>query len=379
MKPPIKIAIINEICTAGAARCARDIEHHLSPDFSPRYYPRDTGETLMSLRQNLQSFGPDVVHCHSYYGDLPYSFLADISRQYPTCFTVHDPRPVGAIHPGSTVCWNCPRGNWCLRCALVSRPRKLFLLNPYFWKRLYKRSVHWRTSPGLHIIAPSRWMEQRLLASELRRFPITHIPYGVDLEFFHNIPDARQKLNLSLFTPYLLYVAHTGGGWTPNPRKGLNYLADAFLQVLLPAIPDVRLLVAGEGLIPNHPQIQGLGFVSQDILPLYYSAANVFVAPTLADNLPYTVLEAMSCGTPVVASDIGGVSEEVEQGVTGYLVPSAQAMKLGTTLLRLLEDQTAQKKMGRAARRRVEQHFGMGTFVRRHEELYRKMFHQQRK
>lgn len=369
----MKIAIVNEMCTAGATRCARDLERLLSHQHRFRYYPRCHKETVNSILEDLILFKPDIVHCHSYYGDLPYSFLARISHLYPTCFTVHDPRPVGAVNPSSIVCWDCPRANLCFRCALVSRWRKMLLLNPYFGLRMKKRFVHWRTNARLRIVSPSCWLEQRLNQTELKRFKIHHIPNAVDLECFQSISNARSRLNFPQDSPIILYVAHAGDGWASNPRKGLIYLADAFVQKVLPQHSKALLVVAGEGLVPNHPNVKPVGFLPQETLPLYYSAADVLAAPTLADNLPYTILEAMGCGTPVVASDVGGISEEIEHGVTGYLCPPGNADDLGEALLAVLEDTEKRKRMGDAARRRVEECFNMDEFVRKYNELYEKI------
>ncbi|GAK50567.1 glycosyl transferase, group 1/2 family protein [Candidatus Moduliflexus flocculans] len=370
----LKIAIVNEICVAGATRCARDLEKHLSSSHVVRYYPKDETkkETIHSLLNDLAEFAPDVVHCHSYYGDLPYRALQIIASRYPTCFTPHDPRPLGTPHPSDTMCWDCPRSHACFRCARVSRLRKLLLLNPYFWHRLYKRYIHFRLPRHIRIISPSRWLQQRLLASEWRHFSIDYIPNGIDLEDFREVKNARVQLGISDAEKIILYVAFTGK-WALNGRKGLYYLSEAFFQKILPTYPDAKLYVAGEGLIPNHPNVVPLGFLSQEILPLYYSAADVFAVPTLADNLPYTILEAMSCSTPVVGSRVGGIPEQIEEDVTGYLVPRGDIKALGEALLHILHDRKMRDAMGRASRARVENIFSMAHFIRQHETLYQEL------
>lgn len=369
----LKIAIINEKYNAGATRCARDLEQQLALCHQVRYYPRNTGETTDSVLQDLITFTPDIVHLHSYYGDFPYSFLAKISYRYPTCFTPHDPRPIGTLHPSSIVCWDCPRSNWCFRCAIVPRWRKVLLLNPYFWLRLKKRYWHWRTANNLRIVSPSQWLQQRLRQTEFRRFAIQHIPYGIDQKHFSPIPDARLQLALPANRKIILYVSYTGTEWIANPRKGLHYLADAFVQRLLPQYPEALLLVVGEGLVPNHPNVQPAGLVAQQHLPLYYSAADVFVAPTLADNLPYTVLEAMGCAVPVVASRVGGVHEEIIDGETGTLVPPGDPSALGAAILAILNDPIKARNMGLAGRKHIVTVFAMEHFIHAHEKLYFEM------
>lgn len=366
----LKIAIINESWTAGATRCAKDLEHHLSSCYTVRYYPRNgKPETIDSLLSDLTSFAPDVVHCHSYYGDLPYNFLARISHLYPTCFTPHDPRPIGTIH---STCWECPHAKNCLKCPLVNKRHRLIpFLNKYFRQRLYKRYIHWRTAKNLRIVSPSQWLKKRLQATELSRFSLCHIPYGIDLEHFYPVSQSRSYLGLPAENPIILFIAHADpNAQSFNPRKGLKYVADAFFNIILPKYSDAILMIAGESVIPNHPNIKPLGKVSYDKLPIYYSAADILTVASIVDNLPYTVLEAMGCGTPVVGSRIGGISEEIEEGVTGYLVPPADSQSLGTALLSIIGNREKQEKMSQASRARAESLFNMKKFIQKHEELY---------
>lgn len=365
-----KIAVINEHWTAGATRCARDIEYYLAPEHTVRYYPRHPQEKLPSLLDDLRQFSPDVVNLHSFYSWLPYKFLSDISHRYPTCMTVHDPRPMGTI---TQVCWHCPHYQFCFRCALSTRFRKLLFLNPHFWQRLYKRAVYWYAADTVTFIAPSRWMQKRLRNTEIKRFQIHHIPYGVDLHHFSPIPDARSQLQLPLESPIILFVAHADVEWRAHPRKGLRFLAEAFADIIAPRQPETLLLVAGEHVVPNHPQVKPLGHIPLEKLPMYYSAANVFVIPSLVDNLPYTVLEAMACGAPVVGSSVGGIPEEIEDGVNGYLVPHSHPKDLGNAILAILQDQQKQIAMSRASRVRVEKFFSMETFTARYTKLFQRL------
>ena len=123
-------------------------------------------------------------------------------------------------------------------------------------------------------------------------------------------------------------------------------------------------------MIPNLPNIRPVGFVPPAGLARYYSAADVFVAPLLADNLPYTVLEAMGCEVPVVASRVGGIPEEIEDGVTGRLFTPGSPYELGTALNAILGDPETAAAMGLAGRRRVEKLFSLAAFARSYEALY---------
>lgn len=158
-----------------------------------------------------------------------------------------------------------------------------------------------------------------------------------------------------------------------NERKGLRYLAAAFESHVIPRIPDAVLAVVGEDSVPNHPWVRPLGKLAQSDLPVWLSAADIFVAATLADNLPYTVLEAMGCGRPVIASAIGGIPEQVIDGENGLLVPSRDSAALGKAVTGLLLDPQRRHAYGAASRRRAETLFAMPRFIAEYESLFQEM------
>jgi glycosyltransferase involved in cell wall biosynthesis len=366
----MKIAIVHENWDAGAARCARDLERGLAASHELIYFPHDGCSSAGQILRELSSFHPDVINCHSFYSHLPYSFLFQVSRRYPTCFTVHDPRPIGTI---DIACWNCDRNTWCLRCPLVrGRSRKL-LANKYFWQRSWKRFQHLRCSRDLRVVSPSHWLRGRLDHQELRRFELTTIPYGIDLERFRPIADARQQLGLSPDMPLVLHIAASERTGQYSERKGLRYLEAAFQSHVIPRIPSAVLAVAGEDTVPNHPWVRPLGKLAQSDVPIWLSAADIFVSATLADNLPYTILEAMGCGRPVIASAIGGVPEEVVDGENGLLFPARDSDALGNAVTGLLLDPERRRTYGAASRRRAETLFAMPRFVADYESLFQEM------
>jgi glycosyltransferase involved in cell wall biosynthesis len=366
----MKIAIVHENWDAGAARCARDLERGLAASHVVAYFPRDGCSSAQEILGELNSFCPDVINCHSFYSHLPYSFLATVSKRYPTCFTVHDPRPIGTI---DITCWNCDRNTWCLRCPLVGgRFRKIFA-NKYFRQRSWKRLQHLRCGRDLRIVSPSHWLRRRLEHQELRRFELKTIPYGIDLERFRPIPEAREKLGLSPDAPLVLHIAASERTGQYSERKGLKYVTAAFQSHVIPHVQCAVLAVAGEDSVPNHPWVRPLGKLAQDDLPAWLSAADIFVSATVADNLPYTILEAMGCGRPVIASAIGGVPEQVIDGESGLLFPSRDSDALGEAMTALLLDPARRHAYGAASRRRAEALFGMPRFIASYESLFDEM------
>ena len=138
-------------------------------------------------------------------------------------------------------------------------------------------------------------------------------------------------------------------------------------------------LIVGEG--PDRPrleeEIRQLGLLGRIRLagerrdvPELLAGADVFVLPSSSEGMPVSVLEAMAAGLPVVASRVGGVPEQVDDGRTGVLVEPGDADDLAAALGRLLEDGDLRTRLGTAARARAEEAFDLEPFRRAHVELY---------
>jgi glycosyltransferase involved in cell wall biosynthesis len=366
----MRIAFVHEIWEAGATRCVRDLERELAHRHEVIFFPREGFDTAQSILDALRLFRPDVVHCHSFYSNLAYSFLPRVSKRYPTCFTVHDPRPIGTIE---IPCWDCDRNTWCLRCPMLPSRWHKVVGNPYLRLRLWKRFQHLRCARDLRVVTPSGWLRDRLIRQELGRFETRTIPYGIDLNRFQPIPDARQQLSLPTDVPIVLHIAAFEHKGHYSHRKGLVYVAEAFETCVLPRLPGAILAIGGEDVVPNRPWVRPVGKIAPNDLPKWMSAADVFVAATVADNLPYTVLEAMGCGQPVVGSAIGGVPEMVVHEETGLLVPPRNPAALGDALVALLSDPDRRRAFGAAARARAKAIFGMSDFVAAYESLFEEM------
>jgi glycosyltransferase involved in cell wall biosynthesis len=154
-------------------------------------------------------------------------------------------------------------------------------------------------------------------------------------------------------------------------RKGLFLLAQALAAPLMSE--KLCLLSLGNGLPDlNIPvPIKHLGKIQDELLlSCIYSAADVFVCPSLQDNLPNTVLEAMACGTPVVAFDVGGIPDMVRPGITGLLAPAGDPAALHDSIVELLQSPTKRAEMAAACRRVAIEEYGLESQARRYTQLY---------
>ncbi len=163
-----------------------------------------------------------------------------------------------------------------------------------------------------------------------------------------------------------------------EPIKGLSYLIDA-MALLIEEFPGLRLEIAGEGSQRDHLEsccraadleehVRFLGWC--DDLPSVMRRWTIFVLPSLEEGFGITAAEAMACGIPVVASNVGGLCEIVEDGRTGLLVPPKDACALAKGVSSLLHDRGAAERMAQLGRERVRQHFSAAAMVHDIEQIY---------
>lgn len=160
--------------------------------------------------------------------------------------------------------------------------------------------------------------------------------------------------------------------------KGLDSLVAALPQVT--AARKVRCWIVGEGPLKQALQEQAAQLGVADKLcflgersdiPALLNAFDVFVLPSVSEGMPITILEAMAAAKPVVATDVGGVGEMFEPGISGLLVPPRQPQALADALNRLLADDTFRAQVATAARARIDTYFTQQTMVAATDRLYR--------
>jgi glycosyltransferase involved in cell wall biosynthesis len=201
---------------------------------------------------------------------------------------------------------------------------------------------------------------------------ITVIPNGVNTDFFKP-PETARSSERQVITCVARLV----------PEKDHDTLISAF-GLLAPRHPEAQLWIVGNG--PRHKAISELAARKAldsrirllpgqlDLRPLLSRSSLLVLSSVEGEGLPNVVLEAMACGLPVVATNGGGLPEVVEHDRTGLLVPSRNAAALADAISRLLRDGNAREAFGREGRRRAEDHYSVAAMVRRHEEIFQKLF-----
>ncbi len=312
----------------------------------------------------------DVIHLHWIAGFVDYrAFFASVPEEMPLVWTLHDMLPLtGGCH------YDRSCGKFSAKCGACPQlgSHSESDLTRQIWKRK-QRSLASLEPSRLHIVAPSRWLgEQVKQSSLLSRFPRSIIPNGLDTEVFapRNRRVAREVLGLPPEATVALFMADG----VQDSRKGFYLLRDA-LAGIQPR-PMLFLLSVGSGTpleIQGFPHVHLRQVDSDRFLSFVYSAADVFVAPSLQDNLPNTILESIACGTPVVGFDVGGIPDAVRPSITGLLAPAKDSHALGRAILELLDDDAKRGEMAENCREIAVQEYDLKIQAARYLKLYEEL------
>jgi tetratricopeptide (TPR) repeat protein/glycosyltransferase involved in cell wall biosynthesis len=226
----------------------------------------------------------------------------------------------------------------------------------------------------LNIVTPSKWLANCASKSSLlSKFPVSVLPYGFPLDTFKPYPktDIRKSLNIPENASVILFGADS----IVNARKGFVYLLEALKRLPLKKDNPMVVLTFGgfpEGLqIETKHKIYNLGWIADESqIALAYSAADVFVIPSLEDNLPNTVIEAMACGVPVVGFDIGGIPDMIVHKKNGFLARPRDVDSLLEGIEWAISSPNGHKNISVLCRERVESKFALEVQAGAYKELY---------
>jgi glycosyltransferase involved in cell wall biosynthesis len=207
--------------------------------------------------------------------------------------------------------------------------------------------------------------------------PIDRIPKGVESQHFR--PDGRDLREPLRLRERRLVAAVA----RLVPVKNVQLLLEA-VAIVRDRLPDVHLLIVGDGpesaMLKHHAaglelsdRVTFAGQVAHQDMPMFYRSADVFALSSDFDNSPNAVLEAMACGLPVVATDVGGVRQFVSDGDGGVLVPPRDAAALAAGIERFLASPAAARAAGLRNRARVVQEFSWRVSAERLLEVYRRI------
>jgi glycosyltransferase involved in cell wall biosynthesis len=317
----------------------------------------------LAMRKHPWARDADVIHLGNVHGGLfSITSLPRLAAGRRVVWTLHDMWPFTG-HCGYASC-----DRWLTGCGscpdLPAYPpvkRDATHLNWRLKDRLYEQL-------DMTVVAPSRWLAGLAARSPLLgRFPVEVIPYGIDTTLFAPVPRAEARARLGL-PPDEALVLVAG----IEPRKGSELLGDAIAAAESAFGSTVTLLVAGVpeyAAPPAGAHVRLLGKLDERSMRDAYAAADVYLLPTLSENLPNTVLEALACGTAVVGTPVGGIPDVVVHGDTGLIAP-ADGAELGRAVGALLRDRALADRLGAAARELAVTRLGSEQQAAAYRDLY---------
>jgi len=339
------VALLDQIGPLGERVAASGIEVHCV-----RRRPGIDLAILGRLKQVYQQLSPELLHCHQYTPWF-YGGWAGAQAHLPVIFTEH-----GRHQPDH-------------------RRLRRILFNRYLLRNTKA------------ITAVSESIRDALLRNEMLPARRVEVVYnGVDHQSLQRDESVRRRMRAELgFAPDTLVIGHAG---RLMPVKNQALLLRALAQIVRkePQLDWVALLVGGGPLEQDLKSLRdalNLGerirFMGQrSDVPDLLCAFDIFALPSFSEGTSVTLLEAMACSLPVVATKVGGNPELVRDGVQGYLVPSDDSEGFADAILRL-NDAELRSRMGAAARLEVEMRFTQQGMIDSYLEIYRRILNGDRK
>ncbi|WP_426582074.1 glycosyltransferase family 4 protein [Mucilaginibacter sp. R-33] len=317
----------------------------------------------------------DIIHLHWInHGFLDPKHIAEIRKLgKPVVWTFHDSNAfTGGCHVRYTCdhyqqqCGNCPL---LINSAAADISHRIWQQKNKAYKQL-----------DFNIIAPSLWMQDSVKKSSLMRGKATsNIPNTLETDVFKPIDKKEAKAKAGLPTDKFIFLS----GFMPSRKdlhKGTQYLLESMelLRQRLGAETDqVELVVFGNRGTENLPDFpfktSFLGTINNDEkLAMHYAAADAFLIPSLEDNLPYTVMESLSCGTPVIAFTTGGIPDMVRHEHSGYLA-TYRSSESFTDGMEWIIKHPERDKLNQQARQTIMDSFSEEVIAKKHIGVYQQL------
>lgn len=311
----------------------------------------------------------DLLNFHNLHtGYFNYLAISSLTKRKPAVFTLHD---MWSFTGHCAYSYDCER--WKIGCGQCPD------LNIYPSVSRDNTHLEWKLKDwtykfsDLAIVTPSRWLTKQVKESMLNHFPIHFIPYGIDTEAYQPLEasQCRSLLDIPVRKRTLMFGAES----LKDFRKGGDLLIKTLATLPESLKAEIILITLGNGgeTIAKTLGIQtlNLGYIGSDRLKaIAYSAADLFIFPTRADNSPLVLQESMACGTPMISFKIGGVSDLVRPNITGYLAAPEDTQDLCNGVMQLLEDQNLRERMSQQCRVIACAEYSLELQAQRYIELY---------
>ena len=328
----------------------------------------NTGSDITKLREFQEA---DIIHLHWInQGMLSLNGIRKILRSgKPVVWTMHDIWPATAICHVTLGCRNFTTR--CQNCRLLPGNGSASDLSSTIWQKKWKMLEE----ENIYYVACSRWLESEAKKSALLKGQkITSVPNPIDTHIYKKGDKlaARQRLGLPPDSRLILFASQR----VTTENKGMTYLIEACRQLadLTKCQTPCEVMILGghaEEVVEQLPmKAYPLGYVNdeQRIVDVYH-AADVFVLPSLSENLPNTIMEAMACGVPCVGFKVGGIPEEIDHKRNGYVAEYRSAEDLARGIRWILTE-ADYESLSQKAVHKVVQNYSQQSVAVKYLDVY---------
>jgi glycosyltransferase involved in cell wall biosynthesis len=381
-------------CTVRRTRTFLRTVAHPRRELESRFGREDFNYPGTHRLLELPANKPDVVHCHNLHGGyFDLRVIPSLSRRVPLVLTLHDAWLLSGHCAHS---FDCERWKFgCGRCPdltigpAISRDATAY-------NRRRKRDIFAKSR--LYVATPCRWLmqkvEQSVLAPAIEQARV--IPYGIDLNVFRPAPKHETRTILGL-PPDAEMLLFTANGIRRSMFKDYETMRMAITRIAEnPKRGRLLFMAVGENLPAERIGQTEVRFVpyqkNPEVIARYYQAADVYLHAAKADTFPNTVLEALACGTPVVATAVGGIPEQVKglaslgcgssaahlntyeiYEATGMLTAPGDAETMAIGIERLLDDESLRHRLSENAAKDAWRRFDLQRQVNSYLDWYKEL------
>ena len=318
----------------------------------------------------IKDFQPDIIHLNNFQRQLSESIVeAAKEKNIPVVFTAHDLQTIcpsiTMLDNNKNICELCKNGKYlnCIKKKCVKNSLLKSILASiegkfYRVKKVYNKEIDW-------IVTPSEFYKQKMIEDGIGEKHITAIHNFIELD----------KYNLEIQDDgYGLYIGRL------SKEKGIFNLIEAFSN-----IKNQRLYIVGEG--PERKRIESIitekglndkiilvGYINQEEVKEYLRKARFVVVPSIwYENCPYSVMEALAIGKPVIGADIAGIPELVKDKVNGFLYKYDSILDLKSKMEIMYENPELAKKYGKNGKEIAVENYGKEKYYNEIIEIYKKL------
>jgi glycosyltransferase involved in cell wall biosynthesis len=398
---PKNVSIINTFqLTGGAAKVASTLYDGLKFDFNIHYFVKKKQSLVQGvteIQQGEYSFLPELlkreatkngwveltgfhafnlmknpffqesnlVHLHNLHGEFfSPGLFSTVLKYKKVIWTLHDERILTGHCSCTLGCDRWKKG--CGNCPDLTIYPHVLKDQTFF---VLKEMKDWITNLNPIIVCPSNWLADRVRKAYPKLKQINVIPNGIDTIIYrpYDKSHCREKLNLPLDRKIILFVAEFS---TKNPFKGGDIIRDLISDKDLQDY--IFITIGGDDEVKYKNHISYSYIQDQVELAILYSACDVLMYPTRADNLPMVILESMACELPVISSNLGGIPEIIQDKYDGFLI---EDFRNSTAFKNCLIDYfninaTKLETLKKRCRIKILSNFSKETMVQRYFDIY---------